>query len=259
MRRRKLAPATVARLKLASRKVRKLVQLLGNRAYWPALKNGIAASVEHSGIPFCERFETVLDVGASRGQFALFARESFPGARIVCFEPQPGPAADLRDLLGDKVELVTSALGAEPGTATMNVSNRDDSSSLLTIGARQVAEFPGTGSDHSIDVPVSTLDESIQQPIRRPCLLKIDVQGFELNVLRGGALTLKGIDVALIECSFVELYEGQDTAEQVISFMADAGFRLAGVHGLVYSADRSSIQADFLFRREHGDPESAKL
>ena len=188
-----MTSATHPRVRLALNKSRKLVRVLRNRAYWPALAKGVAASVEHSGIPFEERFETVLDVGASRGQFALFSRESFPGTRIICFEPLPGPGADLRAILKDRV---------------------------------------------------------LNQPIKRPCLLKIDVQGYELNVLRGGTKTLHEVDVALIECSFVELYEGQALAGQVISFMAEAGFRLAGVHHMAYSFDGSSIQADFLFRRE---------
>lgn len=218
---------------------------------------GVAASVEHSRIPFGDDFATVLDVGASRGQFALFSLENFPGADIICFEPQPGPAGDLRRVLGDRVELIGSALGPERGMANMNISAQDDSSSLLAIGERQVVEFPGTESDHTIEVPVTTLDDALRRPVERPCLLKVDVQGFELDVLRGGLEVLREVDVALIECSFVELYQGQALAEEVVSFMQDAGFRLAGVHEIANSADGSAIQGDFLFRRtkEEVDPE----
>jgi len=237
------------RVRLGAARFRKLIRLAGNRSYWPALRQGVAASVEHSKIPFGEHFATVLDVGASRGQFALFSRQTFPDAEIICFEPQPGPAAELRNVIGDEVTLIGSALGPEPGTATMNISAQDDSSSLLAIGSRQVAEFPGTGTDHTIEVPVSTLDSSVTHPIARPCLLKIDVQGFELDVLRGGLATLQEIDVALIECSFLELYEGQALVDDVVPFMFDAGFRLAGVHEIVYSADGSAVQGDFLFKR----------
>ena len=237
------------RIRLASAKFRKLIKLAGNPAYWPALRNGVAASVEHSRIPFGEDFATVLDIGASRGQFALFSRENFPRAEIMCFEPQPGPAEELLAVIGDDVTLIRSALGPEPGSANMNVAARDDSSSLLAIGERQVAEFPGTGTDHTIEVPVTTLDDAVTRPVARPCLLKIDVQGFELDVLRGGSETLAEVDVALIECSFVELYEGQALADEVVPLMLESGFHLAGVHETVYSADGSAIQADFLFRR----------
>jgi len=230
-------------------RLRKLVRLAGNPDYWPALRLGVAASVEHARVPFGEDFATVLDVGASRGQFALFASQSFPGAEIVCFEPQPGPAADLRRVLGERVDLIGAALGPTRGSAEMNISARDDSSSLLGIGGRQVAEFPGTQTDHTIEVQVTTLDEAVERPIKRPCLLKIDVQGFELDVLRGGAETLREVDVAFVECSFVELYDGQALVDEVVPFMLEAGFHFAGVYNLSYSTDGAAIQGDFLFQR----------
>lgn len=229
--------------------MRKLFRLASDRSYWPALRTGVAASVEHSKIPFGERFATVLDVGASRGQFALFSISNFPGAEIISFEPQPGPASDLRKLLGDQISVVETALGSAPGSATMNISSRDDSSSLLSIGTRQEQEFPGTGTDHTITVSVSTLDAEIERPLRGPVLLKMDVQGFELDALRGGPRTLGEVDVALIECSFVELYEDQALAGEVVHFMSEAGFNLDGVYEVAYSADGSAIQGDFLFRR----------
>ena len=238
------------RSRLALAKARKLFQLLGNRAYWPALRNGVAASVEHSSTPLGPHFATIVDVGASRGQFALFAMNRYPEARIICVEPQPGPADDLAATVGDRVELIRSAVGAEPGTAEMNVSGRDDSSSLLAIGTRQENEFPGTAMDHKIEVPVTTLDEALPEKLARPVLLKIDVQGFELPALSGATALLAQVDTALIECSFVELYEGQALADEVISLMVSAGFRLKGVHGVVYSADGSALQGDFLFDRK---------
>lgn len=194
----------------------------------------------------------MLDVGASRGQFALFASHRFPQARIICFEPLPGPAADLRRVMGDQVEIHETAVGASAGTATINVSARDDSSSLLPIGSRQQHEFPGTGTERRIEVPVTTLDQAVGEDLTGPCLLKIDVQGLELEVLKGAASTLGRVDEALIECSFVELYEGQALADEVIGHLSETGLRLAGVHEVTHSADGSAIQADFLFRRADG-------
>jgi FkbM family methyltransferase len=229
--------------------VKKLLRLLAHPTYWPALRRGVAAAVEHSEVPLPSHVDTVVDVGASRGQFALFALNRFPGAKVICLEPQPGPADELVSVVGSRVTLIRSAVGSEVGMATMNISAQDDSSSLLRIGHRQTQEFPGTDHEHTIEVPVTTLDEAVAGQIKRPCLLKIDVQGYELVVLSGASSVLAQTDIALIECSFVELYEGQALAEEVISLMKDAGFRLTGVHGLTYSSDGSAVQGDFLFTR----------
>ena len=238
-----------ARLRLALVRARKLARLVTHPGYWSALRNGVAASVEHSNIPFRPDIRTVLDVGASRGQFALFADHTFPGAKIISFEPLPDAMAELQKVLGSRVEAHSTAVGSSPGTASINVSARDDSSSLLPIGDRQVEEFPGTGAIESIEVPVSTLDDILTSPLIRPCLLKIDVQGFELEVLKGAARTLESVDEALIECSFVELYEGQAMADVIVAHMLDAGLRLVGVHEVSYSSSGAAIQADFLFDR----------
>ena len=123
------------------------------------------------------------------------------------------------------------ALGSSAGSATINVSARDDSSSLLPIGERQVREFPGTARQSTATIEVSTLDAAVSGSLARPCLLKIDVQGLELEVLKGGRATLGQVDEALVECSFVELYEGQALADEVIAFMLDFDLRLAGSTG----------------------------
>lgn len=229
---------------------RKLLRLLGDRRYWRPLSRGVAASVEHRDVPFRLDHRTVLDIGASKGQFALFAEGRFPDAQIFSFEPLPGPASTLRSVTGDRVRLEQVALGSQAGSAEINVSARDDSSSLLPIGERQVKEFPGTARRSTATIEVSTLDAAVSRPVARPCLLKIDVQGLELEVLKGGREVLGEVDEALVECSFVELYEGQALADEVIGFMHGTGLRLAGVHGTVFSGQGDAVQADFLFRRE---------
>ncbi|MGA7435721.1 MAG: FkbM family methyltransferase, partial [Solirubrobacterales bacterium] len=211
---------------------RKLFRILRHPAHWSALKQGVAASEEHSSIPFGFDHATVIDVGASRGQFALFAVRRFPEAKVICFEPLPEPRAALTRALGDRVDLHAHAVGSSAGTAVINISASDDSSSLLPIGERQVEEFPGTQAESSLEVEVKTLDSVVAaEKLPAPVLLKVDVQGLELEVLKGASETLTRVDEALIECSFVELYEGQALADDVIGLMRDNGHRLAGIYG----------------------------
>jgi hypothetical protein len=86
--------------------------------------------------------------------------------------------------------------------------------------------------------------------IESPALLKLDVQGFELEALRGCEDMLNQFAYVYAECSFVELYARQDLADEVISWLRERGFRLRGVHNMDYDRDGRAIQADFLFARK---------
>ena len=229
--------------------MRKLLQLVKRPSLWQFAARGTVPSLEHLEVSFEYDFATVIDVGASRGQFASFAAHRFPDARLICFEPLEEPANTLKSALGRRVELRRVALGSEAGESEIHISARDDSSSLLPIGERQIAEFPGTAAVETRTIRVSTLDLELPDDLMRPCLLKIDVQGLEAEVLKGGRELLGQVDEALIECSFVELYGGQALAPTVIGLMEAEGFSLVGKSEAVTSASGEDLQADLLFRR----------
>ena len=234
------------------RKLRKLVVLLKRPAWRRAVRNGVAAAVEHRDVPFDHDFATVVDVGAHHGQFALLARELFPRARIFCVEPLPDAVHRLRAAVGndDQVTVLATAVAAVAGRRQLHVSRKTDSSSLLPILKPYVDAFPGTEEAKILDVDVKTLDSVLSERIRRPCLLKVDAQGGELEVLQGAEAILEEVDVAYVECSFVEFYRGQALADEVIRAFLSHGFRLDGVYSVVHDTQRRCLQADLLFRRE---------
>ncbi len=202
-------------------------------------------------MPFIEA-ATVVDVGANRGQFALVARRRFPRATIHACEPQPAVARTLTALFADDaaVHVYTVALGASTGERELHVTRADDSSSLLPPTEQQTRAFPGTDEVARIRVPVARLDALLPAArITRPCLLKIDVQGSELDVLRGAEGTLQAVDQLYVECSFVEFYAGQALASDVIAYLRERGFRLAGFSHPTYDASGACLQADLLFER----------
>lgn len=152
------------------------------------LRHRVAAGVEHERLLSGLDCRTVVDIGANRGQFALVTRRCMPQARIISFEPLPAPATKFRTVFaGDaRVTLHEVAIGPAPGNATIHVSKRDDSSSLLPITAKQVALFPGTEEAATAVVRVAPLREFISAAeMEAPALLKVDVQGYELEALRG--------------------------------------------------------------------------
>lgn len=230
---------------------RKLALIFSTPPYRRALRHGVAASTEHHYDPLPPDIRTVIDVGANRGQFALIARHRWPAARLICFEPLPEPIAVLRRVLGGDpdVEIVPAAASSEAGTAMIHISRRDDSSSLLAITGRQSETYAGTDEIAAIEVATTSLDHHLGGDIARPALLKVDVQGFELEVLRGAEGTLSNVDFALVECSFQEFYAGQASADDIIRFLHGHGFALLSATGP--SIDRRGVvlQIDFLFAR----------
>jgi FkbM family methyltransferase len=239
------------------RKLAKLLRLSARREYRAALRHGVAAAVEHRAVAFEREPRAVLDVGANRGQFALFARRRFPDAALHCFEPVPAALDTLRRVVGDDVRIHPVAVGARSGMAVLHVSASDDSSSLLPVGPRLQDAYPGTRPVERIEVPVARLDDLLDPTeLLRPCLMKIDVQGFEDEVLHGAHGLLESVDDILVECSFVELYAGQPLADDIIGRLRAEGFRLRGIYSLLTDDAGACLQADLLFSRP--DPEPAE-
>ena len=196
--------------------------------------------------------ETVVDIGANRGQFALATRHAFPQATLFSFEPLPLPGETFRRVFaGDaKVRLYPLAIGEQAGSATIHVSARDDSSSLLPITATQNRLFPGTAEAGTQTIRVARLGDVLSaEDLTAPALLKLDVQGFELPALLGCEDLLDRFAWIYAECSFVELYQGQALADAVIAWLRERGFALVGVYNMAYDDTGRAVQADFLFRR----------
>lgn len=232
-------------------KLRKALRLLREPAYRRALRHWVGATTEHEHLRALPPLATVIDIGANRGQFSLTARHLFPAARIVAFEPLPGPAARYREVFASDpaVQLHQLAIGPEPGEALIHVAGRDASSSLLPIGELQGQRYPGTGEVATLPVRVARLDAVVGAGgLPRPALLKLDVQGFELAALRG-CEPLERFDWIYAELAFVELYRDQPLAHEVIGFLAGRGFGLHDINNLEADHAGHAIQGDFLFRR----------
>jgi FkbM family methyltransferase len=220
-------------------------------AWRRGLRAGVAASVEHDALPLRSDYLTVIDVGANKGQFALYARVRFPGAEVYSLEPLPGPRTRLERLFDGnaRVHVFAAAAGAAPGSARINVSRADDSSSLLPATTRQLDRFPGTDTVGRESVEIESLDRLLEGvELARPVLLKLDVQGFELEALRGAEEVLASVDTVLTECSFVPFYSGQALFDEIRDFLRERGFGLVG--GTISAAhDRRWEQGDFVFER----------
>jgi hypothetical protein len=148
------------------------------------------------------------------------------------------------------VTLHQVAIGPESGQATIHVSRHDDCSSLLPISELQDRLFPGTGEIATETIRAGRLAEFLTpDDIRAPALLKLDVQGYELEALKGCAALLDRFDYVIAEGSFVELYKGQALAHEIIRYLDQHGFRLVNVYNLSSDHGRA-VQAEFGFEKK---------
>ena len=215
------------------------------------LSNRVLAGTEHRKL-LQRKLVTVVDVGANRGQFTLAARTWAEKARIISFEPLTDAANHFQKLFRNdsKVTLHKSAIASKTGKATLHIAAADDSSSLLPILPLQEKLFPGTGEIKTEIVEIGPLSNYLQpKQIKPPSLLKIDVQGYELEVLRGCENLLDCFTYVYVECSFMELYAGQPLVDDVIAWLRERHWRLNGIHNILYDRMGSSIQGDFLFEK----------
>jgi FkbM family methyltransferase len=125
--------------------------------------------------------DLVFDVGAHKGDKAEMLLKC--GGRVVCFEPQPACADVISERFGERVEVVRKGLGAAEGSLRLYVCSAAPVIATFSADWKEQA-FSDYDYDQEIDVPVTTLDREIEQR-GLPQYLKIDVEGFEAEVLRG--------------------------------------------------------------------------
>lgn len=232
-------------------RLKKLIFCLAHPACWKALRNGVAPSVEHRHILRTLTPDCLIDVGANRGQFSLMARLIHQELRVEAFEPLHSEQLIFRKIFdkGSNVNLHPYALGEFDSEKTLNISGQPDSSSFLPIGELQTRLFPETMRVGGRRVPIVPLDEvpEVWRNAKR-ALMKLDVQGFELSVLRGARQALKHCAYVYAECSHKTLYEGQPLYEEVGDFLASEGFT-ARQRANEHWFDGELVQADYLFLR----------
>jgi FkbM family methyltransferase len=232
------------------KKLKKLAVCSSNAVWRRGLYHGVGAAIEHDAYFKHFNFRTIVDVGANAGQFSLVMKKNFPRANIYSFEPLPKPFKKFLSVFENdsNVKVFNSAIGPHVTDTEIHVSGRDDSSSLLPISDLQNQIFPGTAAVRTEKILMGPLSEYLSEDqIKGPSLLKLDVQGFELDALKGCLVFIRTFDMVYCECSFVELYVGQALACEVISYMSECGFRLEGLQNVAYDHEGKTVQADCIF------------
>lgn len=201
--------------------------------------------------------DLVVDVGANVGQFAERARSLGYSRDILSFEPSSDAfkVLDMRAKRDGSWSTRRLALGDVPGTGNLNISSNSVSSSLLNVGERHLSAAPKSAIVATESVPISTLERELSELQARHIYLKLDVQGYELPVLRGAGESLKRTDIVRFEVSFDALYEGQSSWTDVCNVLQDNGFAIRYIEpGYEEESTGFMLQADFIAAKREWHP-----
>ena len=192
------------------------------------------------------KINTFIDVGANKGQFSLLINSLFPKKYILAFEPIRSEYLIYKKIFkNDKsVKIFNVGLGSKAETKQLYLTKTRDSSSFLKPTKTINNLFRNTNIVSAEIVKIKKLSSFLPR-LKKPIFLKIDVQGYELEVLRGA--DLNQIEYIYLEGSYIKLYENQPLIKDIVKYLSKKNLKLTAEYNLI-KKNNKKIQADFLFK-----------
>jgi len=198
------------------------------------------------------RPDAVIDVGVSDGTRWLY--RAYEDVKFVLVDPHAGCESIVRDkkLLID-FDFHAVALGSETDRGVLNVPQRGDlvDTSMSSLMTRKGKMTTNLEIVDQIDVPIVRLDDLAQEYPGR-LGLKIDTEGFEINVLAGGPETLKRCDFVVLEMAMTDRFVGVAPPSGCIALLAQAGLELRDVLAVAHDGPGNKAHPrhmDLMFTR----------
>ena len=177
----------------------------------------------------------VVEAGAHEGYDTLALATIWPQGKIYAFEPVPILFKELKQRVRNKrnVGLFNVALGEDTRLVKIYISSGDSNgSSSVLKPSGHLKLYPGVAFSETMEVPMISLNEwSMHENIARVDLMWLDMQGYEINALRGASRLLQSVSVVYTELCRSQLYDGMTTQDEYISFLESCGFKLMAVKG----------------------------
>ena len=185
----------------------------------------------------------IFDVGAYKGDFAQCCFQIWPNAKVTCFEALEHRVTQLQQMASGNsaIQVFPCLLGAE----TLDKVPLHQSETASSVLVEQIPQnFPVTYH------PMRTVDQIVQENFsdRAPDFLKLDVQGYELEVLKGAEKSLPQIQVILAEISLLDIHQNVPLLAEVIAWLNERDWVAYDICGLTRRPlDQALWQADFIF------------
>ncbi len=232
---------------VVTKRLRRLLRACGVIAY-PVRKLPIGCDYRQALSDMNISPETVFDVGANIGQFALHCADHFPKARIIAFEPVGETFRHLLEQTAPhgSIECVNVACGDEIGIVELFLHDRSTMNSLHPD--QNVNSHQGQRSER---VSVTTIDQYARDhAISKIDLLKVDAEGFDLNVLQGAQemFSSRRIGGVFVEVTFDPDQPAVSSFHTIAEFLSGHGFKPAGFYNQsVLGGGRRLAYCDALF------------
>ncbi len=225
-----------------SKRIRKLIYKVGlimhEKAPYPNMESTLY-DLKHRGFSP----SATVDVGAYHGEWTNMFKKIFPSTKVLMVEAQKEKAPRLKEVcerFSGEVFCETALLGANAGQEVEFVQMETGSS---------VFEESSPYARKRLKKTLTTLDSLLEahRDFQKIDFLKLDVQGYELEVLKGATALLKHTDFVLMETSLIPINQGCPLILEVMAFMDSMGFRAMDFCSQVRRKDGSLWATDLLF------------
>lgn len=188
---------------------------------------------------------TIIDGGAFVGGWTRMVKKLFPQVRVIMIEPQADKRPILTGLQNEfpgTVEFVSCLLGPASKDAVPFYEMESGSSVY-----QEMTDLPRRG----VTVQMRTLDDVLaEKKVVGPIFLKLDVQGFEIEVLKGARQTLEKANLVLLEIALLEFNEGSPLFYEIVQFMGEQGFLAYDICNLSRWYENVLSHVDIFFIRK---------
>ena len=233
--------------------LKKIYNLCKSKIWLKGMLSGIYATIELKElIKGIKTPETIIDIGSNKGQFILLIEKIYPNKNIYSFEPIKEMINKQKKFFAYKNNIIfhNVALGSSTTFKEFLITTRMDSSSFLKIVSDK-----NKSKNYDIvenrNIQINTLDNLlINEKISHPVLIKIDVQGYELEVLRGANNLLKKTDYLLLEVSKNEMYQNQPIEKVIVEYLKNLNFDILKSNNWSKIQNTNFYQRDIIFYKK---------